>query len=330
MHVFHKKLVLKDLVTLSTRLTTSFLSSPSQPAADESKEGCEETNHPSDAPPIVEITTPQQHHPPPNTDTPSIVAPIAVIDANWLAYRLSSTSKLSPEVIISKFVALLIKNSFQVCVICDGKSRHHSKRSSLQRSARREHQRILAIKCRLELTQLRTFLNDLPLSDIAQRSKMKTDIKKKETECLKLEKASQQVCGAEFVDSLRELMDDMKTSMDLLPQQLIFIESVDQADPMIVRQSQLHPGSVCFSADSDISILAGDKCLSVKSFKFTPTKDSLTDIEIVSVSRQKMTIVASILDIATDGTNRRYTEAKHPMFNIPSLYVRCLMAVAIG
>ena len=163
-----KKLVLQDLVTVSTSLLTSYLSSSSHTAAEETKEGCEQTTQLSYVTPHVHTTTPQLHHPTPNNDITSTNSPNAVIDANWLAYRLSSTSKLCPEVIVSKLVALLIKNGFQVCVICDGKSRHHSKRSSLQRSARREHQRILAIKSRLDLTQLRTFLNDLPLSDIAQ------------------------------------------------------------------------------------------------------------------------------------------------------------------
>jgi len=96
------------------------------------------------------------------------------IDCNWVACKLGGNKcPRNAAATTADFIECLAKYGFIVTPICDGEARHHSKRASVDRVAKKEIARLKLTKARLDLLAVSQQLRDNVDLDVEDRDRLK-------------------------------------------------------------------------------------------------------------------------------------------------------------
>jgi hypothetical protein len=107
------------------------------------------------------------------------------------------------------------------------------------------------------------------------------------------------------------------------------VQAEFQADSILAGCIEDHSADLFFSSDSDLAVLLGEKCISIKTFSFNDRYKvkTIKDFELFSPDLSTIQEIVNHVGIADE--NLVY--AKKPLFEgIKNMNLRCLLAVGVG
>lgn len=273
-------------------------------------------------------------------------------DINWLYYKLGANKRKSDAArIISEFLETLALYGFIVTPICDGEARHHSKRATTERIAKKERNKIQASIARLQLiavsSQLRsdTTLSEEERNGLSARQKdLNEKVRKFESSA-----ASEGNISPTFYHDLAEelAIRNLHETNDLMGR----VEKVKvgqfQADPLIAMRAIRKESDIIISADTDFLVSVGRDCILMKSFYFRrgrgrmSSNTALMELQQIQLCCSNLQMRNSIERAITttheiDDINHQqdnniiFVDPKYPVFDEETIRLRALIAVIIG
>lgn len=201
------------------------------------------------------------------------------MDASWIGRR-GVTSPCAVSYTIEVIVALCAA-SFNIIVVFDPPTRHHSKVASIKRTGERETARINAYHGRVETMRISEQLQtaDLTADDRTalekERDKLQSKVKTAEN------KASNLLLPADFCSRVEEEI----SKLDLSNYGDVFIRCETgkfQADSRIAKMVQRGEAQLILANDADFSFFLGGRCLQIVEFKKDSKKEQLKDLVVKS------------------------------------------------
>ena len=192
------------------------------------------------------------------------------VDCSWLGYKLArSSSDTDASMLTAEVLLLLAKAGFVVTPICDPPHRHHSKRASTDRIAKKERKRIDSLVARYKITELSQRLQDVNISaeDRGVLSKELGDLNKKSKSLERNETSGR--LGGLFIEDLQRDLDEL--SAHEKNEHECFVEEVVvssfQADSVIAQRVVTKKSHLILGNDTDFMVLVGPSCVAVRDFK---------------------------------------------------------------
>ena len=246
--------------------------------------------------------------------------PQVYIDGNLWGCRWAHNDCGAVPIIV-EFIKLLASKGIQTTVILDGAVRHHSKRATTERLARREKARVEAILARMKITKLTAALETTSLTtevrdDIIQRrSLLEKTVSSRENACRSL-------LDAEFGAALSSAISAIGNGSIISNVK----EAMLQADPVIIRGVLSGDCDLVVSSDSDFAALLGENGLQLSNLKYSSHTLAFTCLKLLSSSQQMIENIANILGF---GKEKIYVP-NFPLFQGLCLRMRVLSMIALG
>jgi hypothetical protein len=211
--------------------------------------------------------------------------------------------------------------------VCDGPSRHHSKRASRQRASLRERDRLAYFQAKTELATL-----------LQSEGRQEEAVKKLEKLIVKKRRSYQRALPANFATILEELVANESSKPDALPShgELSFLSDENQADPLMAIRAREKVTDAILSNDSDFAAHLGDDGLFIKEFCYSPREQSVSKFVLSTGNKVVAEMWAGILQqnyTAVDGQEAPVwiVEPTSPVFEgMADPRLRALVAVGLG
>jgi hypothetical protein len=135
--------------------------------------------------------------------------PTIMFDCNWLARKLGKGGNRDPIPFITMLAEAFVTRNVNIHLVCDGPTRHHSKKATFDRLRGSEQARVDTIFHRKHLMELveRSRRLDLSQEEVTETAKCIVDIQKTITSLGK--KIKEEFVSSDFVASLKEASDDL-------------------------------------------------------------------------------------------------------------------------
>ena len=258
-------------------------------------------------------------------------SPTIDIDASWLVRSKTSISPSNKIGHLMRVSICFVKAGFNVVIVCDGDSRHHSKRATTIRIADSYRNRILFLKNQNRILHLYT------TARVAGRSN--TDDEKEELQQLSketktLEKKLANIIydtGNEFFTNILDKVTCFKASLVncVGSGDITVIQAEQQADSCIAARANQYISHMIITADSDQAVLLGSRCVSIKSYRLNNNDGTMDKFDIFCASKNTIDTIANYISLPLSPNN--YIAAKYVLFDtIDDYKVRALIAVGIG
>ena len=253
------------------------------------------------------------------------------IDASWLAFQANKSS--TPAQFVVSICLLFAREGFEVVVVCDGKTRHHSKRSTIGRSFTNHSNKI-------ELFWMRCIYKALVDKANVVKTVLEKNNIKKEIEILKekINKLDNKVnkriidVGLNFYDALHSAISELIVSdLGAKDGSIRMLISEFQADAVIAYRTNQFLNNITICSDSDQSVLCGVNCLSIKKFTFVNSKKNrkISNFEIFSSDYSNIYNAANTINLPL--SSDKIITPNIPLFEkVDDAKLRALMAVGIG
>jgi hypothetical protein len=249
--------------------------------------------------------------------------PTLYVDASWIVRSCTCEARTS---YLIRLCCMFVAVGFRVVIVCDGPTRHHSKRSTLKRIAE-------TYKSRICLHRNNSFLMSLLASknssdSVAERSQLDAAIKvvgQKITTLQNKVRRSEIEVGTNVFTSIQDELSLLNYDNNLLS----VVQADFQADSTMAGSLVCNDAEMVLTADSDLAALLGDKCVGVKKFIYVDRAKNkqVKGLEVFSADLKTIQVLCDRFNVPiTD-----LVLAKRPVFEgIGEMRVRCLIAVAIG
>jgi hypothetical protein len=208
--------------------------------------------------------------------------PRIFVDASWLERKKTNRC--------AEIVGILKAGGFDVTVVFDPPTCHHSKVASVSRSGKREKARLDAYSSRFEAKLVSSQLtNGLHTND--ERVALEQKLEGIHAKAKKNENASiSALLSPTFVQDLTEQL--AKLSENSYGCKVNTLTGCYQADSVISRHVENGECDIVLSPDSDFAFLGGPKCLQICCFKYT--KSTLSEFIVKSGSKQNWLSIRQI------------------------------------
>lgn len=260
------------------------------------------------------------------------------IDASWLyrkfLYKCNANSCLP---LLIRFCCYFTLLGFDILLICDGSSRHHSKRATFEhRSTTKRNEHALCIS-RAKLVEL--FNRHASTDSLTEIQKINEELQEITKKIKSLENNLQH--------SLADVGDNFYTNIKheislLTPQELgnkgariDVIQSEFQAHSTIAHRCFYRLSEIVFTADSDLAALCGCQCVAIKDFTFKEnynrSNSLVKDVKIFSPDFRTIQSIARAMHVDPNLPNSRIKESQHHIFEcVSDVRLRGLIAVGLG
>jgi hypothetical protein len=246
--------------------------------------------------------------------------PRIFVDASWLERKKTNRC--------GEIIGVLKATGFDVTVVFDPKSRHHSKVASISRSGKREKARLDAYSARFEAKLVSNQLvNESCTND--ERIELEKKLEGLHAKAKKNENASiSALLSPTFVDDLTEQLSQLPENS--YGCQVNCLTGRYQADSVISRYVQSGECDIVFSPDSDFSFLGGEKCLQICDFKLT--KSNLSGFVVKSGSKKTIQLAVDSANVLQSVVKKlSFQEAECPILEgLDDPRLRCAVAVLLG
>ena len=255
-----------------------------------------------------------------NSNAPTPVTPVIGVDCSNIWFHAGKTVEG-----VVNFMARLANAGFRTVPVCDG-TRPIAKQATPLRNANRERERIKAFILRTEIGKEQRQLNSNWNISKEERAIIQDGINKKVRTMKSKETRCKETMVAEFDKRLEEKLQltgahERSTSGGTITTVQL---AEYQADGVLMAGTLAGGFHMVMSRDSDIPILAGDKCIAVKEFM----KDE--EIEIVSIAIETIINAQNQLD-DIDKQHTIIKHAKNPIFDgVKYPKARAMMALILG
>lgn len=248
------------------------------------------------------------------------ILPRVVVDCSNLAFVYSNY--ISPTDAVAKHLARFAAPGIVIVPVCDGVTRPISKQATNERVAKKELCRITALCLRNQIRSMRDRITNDPSADKEYLSKEMSGL------CRKLKANETQATQSMPNNFVHDLDDELRQSraysMDTesaggYVEEVVVSEF--QADAYMAGQIVSRKAVMAMTRDSDIPIIAGDCCISIKTF-------TRGNYEIVSTSEDSLRHAMQFLGKDTVAT---FTQASIPLFDgVSNPRMRALLMLMLG
>jgi hypothetical protein len=252
------------------------------------------------------------------------------IDVSLLIRNRGNPNIKSNSTYLINFATLLIDIGFNVMMVFDGNTRHHSKRVTSQRLADNKRKKIEIVIRKAEL--MSTAQRRRTLDSIEERKILieeEEEIKKR----IKTLENSLQHSTIDVGDNLFNTFKE--ATKKLTPNKIIclsFCQSVFQADSVMAGHIISGDTEILLTSDSDQLALLGSKCVSIKKWRFKSSEKSksLDSLDIFTANETTMNNILNSLNLPLYD-NQNLIKPKYPIFdNVDCYRLRALLAVGLG
>jgi hypothetical protein len=232
--------------------------------------------------------------------------PTIYVDASWIVRSCTVDDRVG---YLMRLCAFLVESGFRIVIVCDGSTRHHSKRSTTKRITESFESRILLHR---NNTFLMNVLSKRNLSDsIEERDRLDEAIRNIGTKITTLEnkiKRSNINVGADLFCQITDGIAKLK----MCPSVLVVVQAEFQADSVLAGSLNSQDADLVVSADSDLAALVGCNCYGIKSYKFVDRRRRifLQRLGMPSNSNQKFLTYCSAHKLQTETFNISYRNSK--------------------
>jgi len=272
------------------------------------------------------VTVIQERHRLTKDDT-GRTRPCVAIDANAIAYK-QINKPFGPAGCITFLSEELAKTGIDVLIVADAQDgvRHHSKRATVDRAAKRERNRIKGIQAKMELA---TVLRDNSEGNSIRNKTLQSQIRS-------MERQSSRSLPDDFTDCLKEFAGSYDNGNR---GGISFLSSKLQADPEIAARAARKEVDAIFTTDSDFSMQigpAGIGDLIIRHIEFQFKANKIGAVKFVTgqaaVASHVDEVLLSKLDTPVFPADATLTHRpKYPLFDgMKNHLLRALIAVALG
>ena len=267
------------------------------------------------------------------------------VDCNWVACNLGGTKSPSEAASITcDFLVTIANYGFVVTPICDGECRHHSKRATIDRIAKREKSKLKAIDERFKLLSVSQQLvqtNSNLTPDQKKKLESEREALSKRIKTLEKKNNSTQRLDSSFALDLEHVLQtrgchDENDNFGVVTKVKV---GLFQADALLARRAVEGKSHFIISSDTDFFVLVGLPCLLIRKFHFSRGRGSqqqnnidlmkLKDFEVaVSNLKMKEDILQALDEKSLKQAKVR--DAKFPLFAESNLFLRVSIAVVLG
>jgi len=240
-----------------------------------------------------------------------------VVDCSNLMFGVGSKVKSAAEYLFE-----FARSGVTILPVCDNDVRPSVKQETIKRRANREKARSKEYLLRREIRALKRRLNEEALTQ-QQRSELSAAIKAKETERKRKETASHRPAIPDFANELEKELDLLGAHIanEAGGSVLKVVTAQCQADTYMAGQIRNKLAVMVLSTDTDIPLITGDGCISIKGF-------SKKNFELVSTSKATLEKAMTFLGA---GTKAELIAAVHPIFEqVNDDRLRSLMMLISG
>jgi hypothetical protein len=264
-------------------------------------------------------------------------APILDVDCSWvvraMSHNINQEERLALLIsIITEFLIVGIS----VVLICDGHTRHDSKRATTERQANN-------YRSQVDLYQKRTRLMTIGSEKISLEdgSEPRKALLAEEAQLSKsvktLERRQQQALvdvGDNFYQRLQQYVEELdKATYEVHGATLNVIQAEFQADSVLAYRCNTGLSDMCLCSDSDIASLCGSNCFSIKkySYKSNAKTNKVSEMFIFCPSWHDLIKVAGEVGILENLQANRFKKSIYPIFDgISDQQSRAFISVGLG
>jgi hypothetical protein len=264
--------------------------------------------------------------------------PIIDVDASWLYRKFLYKSKSSCCLpLLIRFCCYFTTLGFDILLICDGSTRHHSKRATVERRSATKRSQHTLYTTKLKLVEIS---NRIASTD-SLSDKQKIEIEQQQL--IKKIKSLENVLQNSMSDVGDNFYTNIKHEISLLTlnelgsagARIEVIQSEFQADSTIAHRCFHRISEIVFTSDSNLAALCGCQCVAIKEFNFKENynrNNSLVkDIKIFSPDFATIESIARSIHIDVSLPNNRIKKSQHHVFEgISNIRFRALIAVGLG
>jgi hypothetical protein len=257
--------------------------------------------------------------------------PTIDVDISWLYRSKSNILEENRLAYVINLCLVFARVGFVVVLVCDGGSRHHSKRATIERHSKAYQNTIASYVARAKLMQL--CRQRLQSDSMEEKAALLEQEKLTSIKIKKFEKAEQREkinVGEHFYKDLCLYVDGLlRQEFGTRGGKLFVIQAEFQADAVLAYRLVNKISDIALCADSDLASLAGEECVSIKDLTYT--NKEITQIELFFAFESTMLKVKNLLHIDEDTPNITINNAECPIFDgVKSPQLRALSSVGLG
>ena len=261
---------------------------------------------------------------------PGDAAPTIAFDANWLARKLTST-KLSPAGNIFELVKSFGYKGVNSIIVVDGPTRHHSKKSTIERNTSYEQKKLDTILLRRALLQQ---VEKSRLPELSQKDLVHTKAKIKIIE--QAVKSKEKAIRARFLPD--DFLERLEEEANRLRQDsgcegtVKIIQAKTQADLVIehLAVTRIIDGAV--ANDCDFVVVAGKSMMLITDFKLgrPPARKQPKSVNSIQLAAGfKSVLCDAVVEVLKMKEDRIRVE-KYNLLETDDFMLRAMIAVGLG
>jgi hypothetical protein len=212
-------------------------------------------------------------------------------------------------------IAFAKEEGLHIIIVCDGATRHDSKRASIERQSKREKARINALVHRAEMMAKQAEINVVGTPVVRK-------LELREEEVNNIIAISFVSVGQEFYEELKEAVTQISHQDSVGKDSKIEVaQAVFQADAVIARACLEKKCDLAFMTDTDLAVYAGKECVSVKEYNLKKLHKNQYTIATASIFSASMDTVKALCSdlLKFDPTPCTIKEAKLANTTNPSI-----------
>jgi hypothetical protein len=256
--------------------------------------------------------------------------PTIYIDASWVV-RSMTCSPQGRTAYFVRFCCCLSRAGFHVVVVCDGDKRHWSKRSTIKRKADSYYNKIMFMRKKCELQNLRHCIEN-EKSNIRTAELRVMELNLVSDTRLLYNKIENEVIdvGNKFYESLKIMIEKL-TECELGAGEITVQQAIFQADTVLSEAIINNKAEILLTSDTDQLALSGKDCIGIKKYKYNDKglNSNIHNIDLYFAWEQTHGKCAQLLNLPTNSAKIQYPQ--RPVFNdLDDYNVRGLIAIVLG
>jgi hypothetical protein len=187
--------------------------------------------------------------------------PTIYVDASWMIRQCSIESCRIGYLV--RLCHVLANAGFCITIVCDGAERHHSKRATTKRLAESYSSKIRLNRSNTFLMSLLDKKNGIDSLEEGTQIEMAISLVASKVATLQaaVKKAKIDVGTACFFKIQEEI-----SKIENIGDRITVVQAEYQADSILAGAIENRTADMVLSADSDMAVLLGEKCFSIKKF----------------------------------------------------------------
>lgn len=251
------------------------------------------------------------------------------VDASWLVRMKSKMSDNDRVPYLIRFCKIWSDAGFEVFLVCDAESRHHSKRIRYQRFGDGSRNKLRIRQNRRRLHDLAKESASLTIT-VEEKSRLMQEFVTLNDEQKRLERTIEDIfdVGDLFYNTKIQKLNRETSANGTIN----VLQAEFQADSLLAYRLNHGLSDIMICADSDQAALCGNRCFAIKQFKFIEgNKNRSSSVNNISIFTTSWNNIERIKCYLPNDSKYITKKSNTPVFeNRLEPHVRALIAVGLG